>query len=461
MSARSAPLRLEEVSRCFQGVIPSLFATSSRQGVPNVVYVSQIHRIDERHVAISRQFFNKTSRNLDENPRSTAEVYDPVTMEAYRLRLRLLRSEKSGPLFDAMSIRIDAIASMTGMTGVFRLIAADVFEVERLEQVEGFLVEGLANVPREPMSLEGLRTELRGVQWISDRINRSENLESLLSGVLEALDTYFSFRHTMILLPDETRGKLVTIASRGYGVSGVGAEVPVGEGLIGTVARERRVLRITGLEASLRYGRAIRREASVGAVRPLHPEVALPGLPDAQSALVIPLAICERLVGVLAAESRDSMGFGEWHEAYLEVIGNQIALGIDRMAEVQGEEEELAAPAAPAARPPARNSRHSFVYYRNEDCVFVDDEYLVKYVPGRILWKLLGEWQRRGRTEFTNRELRVDPSLGLPAVKDNLESRLILLRHRLQEKCPAVRIVPTGRGRFAFQVEADVQLAER
>ena len=31
------------------------------------------------------------------------------------------------------------------------------------------------------------------------------------------------------------------------------------------------------------------------------------------------------------------MRFGEWHEAYLQIIGNQIALGIDRMMDVDAE----------------------------------------------------------------------------------------------------------------------------
>jgi adenylate cyclase len=185
--------------------------------------------------------------------------------------------------------------------------------------------------------------------------------------------------------------------------------------------------------------------------------------------VAIPLALCDRLIGVLSAESRDPMKFGEWHEAYLEIIGNQIAQGIDRMVE---RSDDAAHPDAgpsvvgagfsrPDIRPDARPRTRRFTYYRNDDAIFVDDEYLIRNLPARILWKVLTESQRTGRTEFSNREMRLDESLGLPPVKDNLESRLILLRHRLKDKCPDLQIVPTARGRFALRASAAIEMVER
>jgi adenylate cyclase len=457
----SDPLSLSALHpRCFQGVVPSILATANPEGVPNVTYISQVHHVDGRHVALSRQFFNKTTHNLDTNPRAAVEVCDPVTFEAFRLRLRFLRSETAGALFDAMALRIQAIASHTGMSGIFKLKAADVFEVERVEKVEGFLCGEASPGPDDALTLEGHRSELRGLQWLSERINRASDLASLLDAVLEALDTYFGFRHAMLLLADEATGHLVTLASRGYGEAGIGAEVAVGEGLIGTVARERRLLRISGLDQDLAYSRAIRRQVIADpAGSPVAAEIPLPGLKDARSALVIPLAVCDHLVGVLVAESRDPVAFDEWHEAYLEVLGNQIALGLERMSEPG---EEKAADAAPASQPPRGRGRpHRFVFYRNDDCLFVDGEYLIRNLPGRILRKLLVQYLQEGRTAFTNRELRLDPSLGLPAFRDNLESRLVLLRRRLEQKCPDVRLEQSGRGRFALVAAGPVELEER
>lgn len=453
-------IRLESLDRCFQGIVPGVLATCDRDAIPNVTYISQVHLIDEQHLALSCQFFNKTRQNLDVNPLATLELYDPLTFEAYRLRLRFLRAETEGPLFDTMAVRIQAIASHTGMAGVFKLRSADVFEVESIEQREGYIElppEGTRVVRVLP---NGPLTELRGLQLVSERVARATDLDSLLSGALAALDEVFGFTHGMIMVPEGD--KLVAVASHGYGDSAIGAEVRCGDGLIGAVAHSKKLLRIGCASRELSYGRAIRDQyANVGGAS-IGAEIPLPRLADAESQMAIPLFVQDRIVGVLALECRSSLNFAQWHEAFLQVLANQIASGIDRMADRDDDgAQPLPITTAPAARPTAREHKLSFTYYRNDDCVFVDGEYLIRNVPGKILWKILRAYEAERRTEFSNRELRLDPTLGLPAIKDNLESRLILLRKRLAERCPDVQLVPTGRGRFRLDVRARIELDEQ
>ncbi len=467
--------RLERLMRCFQGVVPACVATCSADGEPNVSYVSHVHYVDARHVALSCQFFNKTRRNVLENPSAVVTLHDPLTFDAYRLTLRFAHAETAGPLFDLMSLRIEAIASHTGMKGIFKLIAADVYEVLAIEPVTGFLLPpGDDDAVDPPPATQRIMGELAGLQILSAQVNRAQDLEGLLDAVLAATRALFDVEHLLLLLAEESTDHLTTVASRGYGESGVGAEVRLGEGLIGSVAEQRRPLKVAGIPYEMRYGRAIRERFRAVTRSEPEKEIPLPGLADVQSQLALPLVVQDRLVGVLALESRDPLHFDVWHECFLEILGNQIALGIATLsareqrldAAEEGESRVAVSPGAsgpPASpRPPASpGATRTFTFYRNDDCVFVDDEYLIRNVPGRILWTILGEHRRAGRREFSNRELRLNTSLGLPAVKDNLESRLILLRRRLEQKCPDVRLVPTKRGRFALELGCEIVLVEK
>ena len=468
-------IALESISRCFEGIVPATLSTCSADGIPNISSSSHVQYVDARHVAVSRQFFNKTTRNILENPQASVTVWDPVTFEIYILTLRFARSETAGPTFERMATRIEAIASHTGMTGIFRLLAADVFEVLSIYHLTDHLNPpeqteppdpGIPDMSPAPATMPpDQREELWVLQRISSRMNQAPDLEALLHEVLDSLNEDFGFTHAKVLLVDETGRRLFTVASRGYEESGVGSEVVFGEGLIGTVARDRRILRVNQMESGLRYGRAAR-AASAAAGTTLRPEIPLPGLVDAQSHLVLPLLVRGRLVGVLALESRNPAAFANWHEAFMGIVADQVATGIERLAVSDAEDPVTAgrrgrASGGPPEERAAAPRRRAFVFYQNDDCVFVDGEYLIRNVPGRILWKLLKAHQETGRSEFTNRELRLDPGLGLPSLRDNLESRLILLRQRLAQKCPDVRLPSRGRGRFAVEIDSELALTER
>ncbi|HME95166.1 MAG TPA: pyridoxamine 5'-phosphate oxidase family protein [Methylomirabilota bacterium] len=137
----------DDIKAAMQGVIPSHVVTCSHDGTPNASAISQVYYVDADHVALSHQFFNKTKRNLEENPRAMAWVISPETFEAWDLELEFVRSETSGPIFDIMEMQIEAIASMVGMKGIFKLRAADVFRVTAVSKAVGERIP-LAEIPR-------------------------------------------------------------------------------------------------------------------------------------------------------------------------------------------------------------------------------------------------------------------------------------------------------------------------
>ncbi len=50
--------------------MPSVMATCSQDGTPNVSMISQVHYVDRDRVALSYQFFNKTRQNSPGDPPS-------------------------------------------------------------------------------------------------------------------------------------------------------------------------------------------------------------------------------------------------------------------------------------------------------------------------------------------------------------------------------------------------------
>ena len=251
---KKTPLQLEDLWACFQGIVPAALSTCASDGTPNITFISQVYYVDTKHVAISFQFFNKTHRNVRENPFACIMVLDPRTLHAYRFRLRFDHSESTGPLFESMSLQLQAVASYSGMTDVFRLLAADVYEVLDVECLEGFMAAFSSTIRVFVTPLCGLgpgpaTADLRTPE--SGTVARKSPSSLACSSLRSSLDSIIR----RSCCTDEQNGQLLTIASHGYAENGLGSEVGVGEGLIGMVARARRTLYLSAMDHGLRYAR--------------------------------------------------------------------------------------------------------------------------------------------------------------------------------------------------------------
>ena len=311
---------LRALRPCFEGAVPSSISTCSADGTPNVTKLSQVHFVDDEHVALTYQFFNKTRENVLQNKRAAVEVLDPGTAAHYHLQLEYLCTETEGPLFESMKARLAAIASHTGMSKVFRLLGSDVYRVVAIEAVGGD-VRSL-EAPRAEL-LSSLRASLSGLAGCSE-------LSRLLDETLDGLERRWDIHHSMALMLDPGRQCLYTVASRGYAQSGIGSEVRMGEGIVGVAARERTPIRIGYAVQEYRYGQAARQrfaESEDGIA--LETEIPFPGLPDAGSQLAVPLLVAGRLLGVLYVESPLEQRFTYQDEDALVVLAGQLALSIE------------------------------------------------------------------------------------------------------------------------------------
>jgi hypothetical protein len=430
-------IALESLRACLDGAVPAVVATSSPDGTPNVAYASQVHYVDDEHVALSFQFFSKTRDNVLAHPYAQVQVIEPGSFRHYRLRVHYLRTETEGPLFEYMKAQLAGIAAQTGMDKVFVLRGADVYRVLDIENVD----PNLPAAPPRPDALLGLRRAL-------DHLGACDDLAELADRALAALARGFGIRHALLTMLDESGRTLYTLASLGYPASGVGAEVALGEGLIGVAARERIPVRINHRTSDYTYHAALR------VADPAAPRIALPVLTDAHSQIAVPLAHGDRLLGVLYAESEHDAFFSHADEDALVIYGGHLGAFITRLAALP--DDEAAVPASPAS--PPCGTPLAVRHFAHDHSVFVDNDYLIKGVAGSILWMLLNEHTASGRRDFCNRELRRDPRLPLPDFADNLETRLILLQRRLAERCPAIALEKTGRGRFQLNVSRPLSL---
>jgi len=440
---------LESIRNALEGLIPCVLATCGADGMPNATYVSQAMYEDAEHIGLSFQFFNKTRENILYNPIATLLVVDPETAARYRLSIRFLRTATDGPLFERMRAKLAGTATHEGMVGVFHLRGADIYRVVEIERLSG---RELPPQRREPALLPALRRCSQGLDGY-------ESLADLVDSLLDGLDRHLGIRHSMLLIPEQGANKLYMLGSRGYARSGIGAEFPIGVGVIGLAAREQVPIRIMFAAADYVYSRAVRDEAiRTGLADELEASIPMPGLPAPASQLAVPIVSRGSLLGVLYVESERECQFNFDMEDVLVSLCAQVG---EAMRTLQREDALRLEPPGPPRDLPVPDGQPLLVKYHSRNhSVFLDEEYLIKGVAGAVLWRLLQAYSEDGRSEFSKRELRLDDRLPLPDVTDNLDARILLLSRRLQERSPDLSLDRSGRGRIQLNLKRPVKLLQ-
>lgn len=439
---------LESIPSCFEGIIPASICTCSADGTPNLTYLSIVQRIDSHRVGLSYQFFNKTRENILQNPFVQVVVVSPSNMHQYRLDLRYDHTETDGAVFERVKTRLDAVASQMGMSQVFRLRGVDIFQVLDCRPMNAETsADGPPRVDYLPQ-----------IEEFTARLAGCSDLESAINVSLDALSALFGYDHSFLMAADEDGRRLFTVGSRGFGESGIGSETWMGQGILGVAAERREVVRTTHFRRDILYSNAVRSAVERrGEESLLEREIALPGLGQVQSQLVVPLATQDRLLGVLCLQSSTPGRFLSDDERVVRIAARQMAACMALLERVEVSEPTEVQGGELVAHPAGCST---IKHYKADDSIFIDEAYLIKGIAGRIFWKLVRCHAESGRADFTNREIRLDASLQLPDFKDNLEARLILLRRRLEGRCDFIKLTPAGRGRFRLGVERKLTLEE-
>ena len=426
---------LADLEDCFEGVVPAIIATSSADGIPNISYLSHVDLVDEAHVALSNQFFGKTVDNLRANPRASLILVDGATGRQFRLDVIWIRSEREGVRFREMAASLRASSAQIGMGEIMRLDAVDLFRVEAVTALP--VPNPLPDRPGRRRDWAALAAEL------GRELAEETEVAGLVARLLDGLTERLGCAGAILFELDAARERLVTVASRGYPSSGAGSELALGEGIAGGAAAARCLVRVADMSRVARFGAAIRATSDE-----TQREIALPKLANARSQIAVPMIVRGELVGVIFAESPERLAFGRRFAVAAGLLAGPMAAAL-RLAEAAADEAPppAAPPGAPGAGPAFRVAHHRF-----DDSVFIDNAYVIKGVAGRLLVYLLRRHLEEGRVEFSNREIRLAPELRLPDFKDNLETRLLLLRQRLEERACPVRLARPGRGRVGLDL---------
>lgn len=178
-----------------------------------------------------------------------------------------------------------------------RLRNLDVFRVLNIGRVQAVVENGRTIVPD--------RKRLSAASRVVEMIAAEADADGIIDATLRGIWTCLGFGYGLFLQFYEERNQLITIGSLGYEPSGIGSDVPFGEGVIGAAAASGKIVKVSDMSRVRRFGVAVQ-HSSLDENRTR--SILLPGMPDAMSQIAVPFTVSGVVRGVLFLESRGRIG---------------------------------------------------------------------------------------------------------------------------------------------------------
>jgi len=250
----------------------------------------------------------------------------------------------------------------------------DVTARKRLEEERA---QALERERAARLEAEATNARLRALQALTDTALSHLALDGLLDELLGRVTAVLGVDHVGILLLDADGRTLTARAARGLGEAQVGrVPIPVGRGFVGRVAARREPL-ITDAPSAGDFDGAppilrekLRSGAGVPLLVPVEVEDHVVGRTLDRGAESLPPS---RLVGVLSVGSATPRHFTEEDMRLLQLVGDRVALAVDRARLYAAEQDARRRAEAEAARATERAARLNTILETMADGVGVSD----------------------------------------------------------------------------------------